>query len=387
MNEHFMKAFFRSILLTLILISGCKDPFTPALPFEESNFLVVEGYIDVGEDAVTTIKLSRTTQVKQGKVRPNYELGASVSIINDIGEIHSVIERGDGQYSTDSLFLPLDRDYRLRIVTANEREYYSEFTKPLISPEIDSVYWQFEPYGVRISVATHDPVGETDYYQWDFEEVWETPSPFLSIYTVRNRQYVMRDYDEIQEMRTCWKKGFPTGLVLASSTSFVPNSLISKSLVFIPLSTEKLGEKYSILVRQHALNQDAYDYLRIMEKNATQVGSFFDPQPSQLSSNISSTDSNDPVVGYIGAYTTSKKRIIIKEEDLPHWDFYIGCDVIGVTNHPDSIAKYHGFLGYVPVNFPPSTHDYMIATNAFCVDCRLRGGKGGPANKPDFWDE
>jgi hypothetical protein len=230
-------------------------------------------------------------------------------------------------------------------------------------------------------------VGETDYYQWDFEEVWETPSPLLSIYKVKNKQYVFRDYDEIQEMRTCWKKGFPSGLMIASAASFVANSQITKPLIFIPLSTEKLGEKYSVLVKQHALSQEGYDYLRIMEKNTTQVGSFFDPQPSQLNSNISSTGSGDPVVGYIGAYATSQKRIIIRVEELPRWNFQLSCTTAAVKNDPDSIAKYHGLQGLSPVTFVDMTQSYMIVTHPFCNDCRLRGGKGGPANKPDFWDE
>ena len=382
-----MKAFFRSIFLALMLVPGCKDPFDPKLPFEESNFLVVEGYINVGEDAVTTIKLSRTTQVKQGKVRPNYELDASIFIIDDIGEIYSVIERGQGRYSTDSLSLPLDRNYRLQIITTNGNEYYSEFTTPSVSPEIDSVYWQFAREGVTIFLATHDPQNQTDYYQWDYEEIWEERSPFFSIYSYSRGVYTFRPYEEIQEMRRCWKDGYPAGLLITSVATLVPNSPIAKPLIFIPRGTVKLAEKYSVLVKQHALSKEAYDYLRIMEKNTTQVGSFFDPQPSQLNSNISSSDSGDPVVGYIGAYTTSQKRIIIKPEDLPEWTYSLYCTSVLVTDHPDSLKKYYETLGYIPITFVQDQGGDATATKNVCIDCRMRGGKGGDANKPFGWDE
>jgi hypothetical protein len=380
-----MKVFLRSFLVTVVFISGCKDPFDPKLPFAESNFLVVEGYINVGENAVTIIRLSRTTEIKEGRVKPNPEREASISILDDIGETYPVIERGNGSYSTDSLFLALDRSYRLKIVTANGKEYYSEFTTPVQSPAIDSVHWKLEPDGVVISVSTHDPLDQTKYYQWDYEEVWEIESPFLSVYKVSGGQYVMREYDEIQEMRKCWKKGFPKGIMMTSTASFVPNAPITKPLILIPLAHDKLSERYSVLIKQHALSKEGYEYLRIMEKNTTQVGSFFDPQPSQLHSNISAIDSSEPVIGYIGAYTTSQVRLFIyHQEQLPDWEWDLGCGAIGVTNHPDSIAKYHLQRGYVPITFVDAGHTFMTATTPVCNDCRLRGGAA--ANKPDFWD-
>jgi hypothetical protein len=54
------------VLIALVVfctLISCKDPFEPNIPFDETNFLVVEGYINVG-GGITTIKLTRNLMIK-----------------------------------------------------------------------------------------------------------------------------------------------------------------------------------------------------------------------------------------------------------------------------------------------------------------------------------
>jgi hypothetical protein len=380
-----MKGFIRQIILVFVFgnfLLGCKDPFVPGSSYQESGILVVEGYINIGEGAITTILLSRTSPINEPNVQPKV-LHAIVSIQDENNNTYPLTERGDGAYSSDPLSLVLSDRYRIVIQTENGKEYLSEFTTPVQTPPIDSVSWQWAPEGVTISVSTHDPQSQTRYYQWDYEEVWETPSEYLSIYSYYNGVFTFRPDEERKAMKRCWKRSSPAHLLVASTASLTIDKIAMKRLIHIPYSAEKLADKYSVLVKQHALSRQAYDYLQIMEKNTDDVGSFSDPQPSQLYGNIFAPAPDEPVVGYIGAYTTSQQRIFINVKDLPSWEFNLYCRNVLVVTQPDSLALYFDVLKYLPITFSDGSRTAVFATQAPCADCRIRGGDN---DKPDFWE-
>ncbi len=361
---------------------GCKDPFSPNLSFKETHFLVVEGYINVGTDAVTVIKLSRTVSLKEPNAEPLMEEGASVSIEDDLGNTYSLTETKAGIYTSALLSLPLDRQYRIQIST-NEQEFLSEFTTPIQTPAIDSITWKREgDEGVNIRVATHDPYKSTLFYQWDYEEIWELRSSYLSVYDYTNGSFVPRENEEIRNMLVCWRRNTPSDLITQSTAKLSEDGLYVK-IVNIPLFSSKLYENYSVLVRQHALSVNAFNYLQIMVKNTNSLGTFYDPQPSQLIGNIKATDSDEPVIGYMGTYTTSEQRINIRSMDVPDWHSTLFCNEI-FTSLSDEEAIEFNFSTY---NWTPTTIDEFNrigGTSASCADCRLRGGNN---DQPSFWEE
>jgi hypothetical protein len=371
------------LLVTLIVTLGCKDPFSPDLPFKKSNFLVIEGYINVGVDAVTVIRLSRTVRVSEPQAGPLMEQDAIIVIEDALDNTYSLTELENGVYVSDTLTLPLDRQYRIRIsTTGEEKEYVSEFTTPIQTPAIDSVSWARVARGVDINVATHDPENKTLYYQWDYEETWETKSPFFSFYGY-NGDFYLRDEPEILAMKRCWKTAVPENLLVESLAKLHTNA-VSKTLIAIPVAAERLSEKYSVVVRQHVLSLQAYNYMQIMSKNTNDLGTFYDPQPSQLIGNISVQNSNEPVIGYIGAYTTSEQRIYIHWLQVPGWGFNLLCEQVSVLmSNADSVQKYFVDHNYTPIT-EDETFQYMFATQPRCADCRLRGGNN---EEPDYWDD
>lgn len=380
-GQSFIVALF---LLVFGSLHSCKDPFTPDIKFTETNFLVVEGYINVGTDVVTTIHLSRTVPPDEVLAEPSPEEGASVLIEDDLNTTYALTEFEPGVYISDSLSLPLDREYRIRIFSNDESEYVSEFVIPLQTPAIDSVTWIRDGNGVDINVTTHDPQGSIQYYQWDYEEIWELRSPFFSFYhyDLINAELVPRPEQQILNMKKCWARATPSDIKTLSIQGLSSTSA-SLTLIKIPLFDEKLGENYTVLVRQHALTQPAHNYLEVIRKNTNEVGTFFDPQPSQLIGNISARSSNEPVVGYMGAYTTSEQRIYISNDDVPGWGFDLGCMQMSVSAHPDSLGKYFasGMLTPITYNEPRTA---VFATWFNCANCLTRGGDN---NKPDFWDD
>src|SRR5262249_19773162 len=129
-------------------------------------------------------------------------------------------------------------------------------------------------------------------------------SPFTSDFmwdgdTIRPRQPV-----EQVKMRTCWGS-FSSNGPQFYSTAHLAGVWAPHRLTSIAHGSDRLRVRYSINVRQHVLTEDHYNYLALMEKNTRQNGTFFDPMPAQLRSNIHNvTNTDEIVVGYVGVYTT-----------------------------------------------------------------------------------
>ena len=288
-----------------------------------------------------------------------------------------------GVYVSEALNLPVEKKYKIKIRTSDGEEFNSEFSTPIITPKIDSVSWKLLTEGIGIYVTTHDSENKTRYYQWEYEETWITPSVFQSFYYYKAGALYKRPADERVLMRRCWKHGQSPDLTVTSTTNLTQDVVQSKLLRFLPLHTEYLDERYSILVRQHAISKEAFEYLEIMKKNSTNVGSFTDPQPSQLFGNITSSDSDQVVVGFMQCYTTEEVRIFITAAEVPQWAFSLHCTHPYVMDNPDTLMKYFEVMGMIPAEQAggPDSPD-VYASQAPCIDCRLRGGS---TNRPDFW--
>jgi hypothetical protein len=365
--------------LLLIIAMGCKEPFDANIAGEETGFLVVEGYINVGNDAVSTIKLSRTTDVSESMQQVR-ESNAVIAIEDEQGNQFFLEESEEGIYTSEKLSLSIEQKFRISILTAAKKQYYSRFEQPIVTPAIDSLIWDRVSEGVAINVFTHAPNNNTRYYQWDYEEAWEVKSPFMTHYYYSGGQILLRPLDERDKMSLCWKYDYPNRL-LTASTATLSVDAVMKQLVLIPVSDERISSRYAITVRQTALSREHYEYLELMEKNTNEVGTFSDPQPSELYGNIFHESSDEPVIGFIGAYTTSEARIFIKEREVPDWNFNMYCEVTAIPANPDSLKAYLGG-SYVPVLIAPEAGIVYISP-LHCVDCRSRGGKN---IKPDYWD-
>ena len=119
-------------------------------------------------------------------------------------------------------------------------------------------------------------------------------------------------------------------------------------LLFIEPASEKLSVLYSINVKQYALSHEAYLFFEKVKKNTEQVGSVFDPQPSELQGNIHCiTIPDEMVVGYVDILEEKTQRIFISNAMLPGWNYRAHCRVFKIDNNPDSIRKYGiGFMAY-----------------------------------------
>jgi hypothetical protein len=326
----------------------------------------------------TIIRLTRTLKLSDA-ASIKTENNAQITVEGKDNTTRSLTFAGRGYYKSPGLNLVIGNEYRLRIRTTDGKEYLSEYVKARQTPAIDSISWDRDNDGVRIYANTHDPSRKSIYYRWDYDETWEIHSKYLSYYIFNPVTGMVRQRTVPDELvYTCWRYDTASTIPLANSANLTEDIIYKAPLLHIPFGSDRLSVRYSIQVRQYALDKDAYDFFELMKKNTEQIGSFFSPQPSELRGNIHcSTDPKEYVLGYITASTVDTKRIFIQTA----WQFDLTCDDVEVVNTREEMFKYFAQGDYIPYSFN-MIDNIWLASSARCVDCRIRGGR---LARPSFW--
>ena len=382
----------RHLFLVLIAtIISCKKPYLPPVINSSANYLVVEGVINSGQDS-TIIKLSRTV-VLSGKTTAKPELKASVTVENDQSAVYPLSEIGGGEYAVAALSLDNTRQYRLRIKTAGGKEYISDFAAVKINPPIDSVGFIVQNKGIQLYLNTHDPDNNTHYYRWDYKETWLFHAKYGSAYVTNGTAIVSRT--SAQNITTCFGNEESTSILLGSSAKLKEDVIYQNPITQVAAISEKLESKYSILVKQYALTQDAYNFWVNLKRNTEQLGNIFDAQPSTANGNIHCiTDPTEPVIGYISVTNVQQKRIFIVNSQLPQdWvpTYPYSCELDsaffcrGTPCYQNDVAEFMIPSGSteIPVNAiysGPVVIGYL-GSDRECADCTIRG----VVKQPAFW--
>ena len=144
-----------------------------------------------------------------------------------------------------------------------------------------------------------------------------------------------------------------------------------------------MSERYSVLVRQYALDKKGYNFYQLMKKNTESLGSIFDAQPTEITGNVHAvSDATTPVIGYVTATSVDSLRLWITTNQVPLWKPWADCSQNKILNpmidNVDSYIKDHDWLVYLII---PYSNQLFIA-RGLCVSCRIRGGS---THKPAFW--
>jgi len=403
--------------IVFVVIAGCRKPYTPPAITAHASYLVVEGLINSGTDS-TIIKLSKTVNLSN-KTTINPVLNAILTVESDKGGSFVLTTISPGMYGSAGLNLDGTLKYRLRIKTADNNEYLSDFVPVLISPPIDTVSYDVRDNGIQISTSTHDPQNSTHYYRWEYQETWVIHSKYYSFYKSNGDTVIERDLVNDQVYQ-CWQSDTSNVIVLGSSANLTKDIISNLPVTFIESTSPKLDgalsivisqfapstSAYSILVKQYALTGDAYTFYLNLKKNTEQLGSIFDAEPSQVPGNIHSvTNPSEPVIGYVSAGATTTKRIFITNQQIPAaWlpvNANADCKLDSLylyTFPPTSAvpinqeneyfnynkgAKY--FTVLIPIALLVNTMTGVVightGSSRECVDCTIKGTNKQPA----FW--
>ena len=370
-----MKNLFIYIIFFITAV-GCKEKYTAPVQSPATGYLVVEGFINSGLEP-TNITLTRTTKLYDS-VNIIYEHNAQVSIEGENQETFPLYANANGVYLSSSLQLNSNEKYRLKIKTQAGKEYVSNFTLVKSTPDIDSISWRRENGGVKIYVNTHDPQNNTRYYLWKYEETWEFHATYYSsieyIYDPATGLPNYVDYRHADQsvdttIHKCWNTVISTNINLGSSEK-LSDDIIYLPLVYIEPASVKLSVLYSINVRQYALSHDGYLFFQRIKKNTEKVGSIFDAQPSET------------VVGYVDISQEKQKRIFVRNEELPGWNYKTRCAFTVIDNQFDSIRKYGiGLYPTTPAVVSLGIKKFFATSEESCMNCTVTGSNVRPA----FW--
>lgn len=380
-------------LVLLLALPACTDPYLPDIIKTPPSYLVVDGFIN--SQGPTTFKLTRTYAVGASTAAP-VETRATVYVEDNAGTRYLLTESSlKGFYTAAALPISPARKYRLHFNTLTGKEYASDFVAVKPTPAVDAVNWQAESTGLNIAVNTHDATGTTQYYRWETDETWEiTPIYNPTVEYVNNAMRTI----VVPFPSLCWGNAHSTAIQVYKTTALTQDVVVNFRLRQLPVNSERLNTQYSLLVQQHALTKEEYEYWELLRKNTESIGSLFDPQPAQLTGNVHClSNSVDLALGFVGTHSVTEKRIFIRRQELPqNWRLlsgYESCQPVDtISLYPPAPAAtpaqilastFSAATGYLPINSVYANGGVAAYTGKSrdCVDCRTRG----TSIKPSYW--
>jgi hypothetical protein len=298
---------------------------------------------------------------------------------------------GIGTYVSSPLNLDVNQKYQLAVTTMEGKKYLSDLVTPKPAPPIDSITWQIvydasaANDALKLYVNAHDPSNNTRYYRWDYTETYQHQSWFQTFW-YRVEDMIFPIDNPSQSTYNCWSIGNSTSILLGTSITLSADVISQAVIASFPKDDPRLDVRYSTLVRQYPLDQEAYNYWLTVQKNSQSLGGLFDLQPSQIRGNIHGiTNPNDPVLGYVSASSVQELRTFIDNRDLPGWKSSppVNCPITIIPTDPQNTLRWNYSdtskdVYYFNSGNPPTIN----ITYKDCLDCRYQGGTN---IQPPFW--
>ena len=373
---------YHIMILLLVLCGSCIEPFTPQSE-ESQNVLVINGFIS-DMDGPHQVEISRSTPFNNPHFVP--VSGCVVAVEDETGQMVEYIEISPGIYETnlEPGFLQVGKSYALYASTPEGKEYRSDYETMLACAPIDRIYYEEEQQGtanpdvslkgIQFYTDVKGTSETASNYRWQLEETWEYTAPYLADFIWYGKGVLPYNSDSTYE---CHITTEVKGLFSASSRYLSVNLLNRHPLHYVSNKTPRLKIRYSVLVDQHSLSNEAFDYWDKMESQTSEGGGLYDSQPSSAIGNIYNVnDPTEEVMGYFYATQIKQERLTL----VPHFEFEIEgytCNLDTIENFADLNNEFpHFFIAIDTTEGPP-----FIYGGKECFDCRLFGGSLTP---PDF---
>jgi hypothetical protein len=378
-----MKTYISALVLTIFLITaGCIEKFTPNLHTTQ-YYLVASGLI-TDQPEVYTVKLFWS--ITPGEEASVPITGCDVSVYDDLGHVYRFTEASDpGYYNSDTSSFrgEIGRKYTLHIETNNATSsHYSYESDPVEMkpvPPIDSVYYEKvlirektasegAQEGSQIYLNTYDPEGKCRFFRWDYVETWKFIIPWEGVLN-----------------KLCWVSENSKNINVKSTAVLSQDRIEGYPVNFVTNQTDRLSERYSILVNQYSISENEYSYWDQVQNLTQNNGGLYDIVPFSVTGNLFCMENpEEQVLGYFSVSAKKSKRIYIDEifqgianqyRNCPADTFYYAnsAQIPGLNQYRWIIYECHGSCGDIEV----TTNDHG------CGDCTVRG----TMFKPDFWED
>ena len=371
--------------LILIVAATCIDPFHPRLT-ETQDLLVVNGMI-TDQPGIYRVEVSRSSPFDDPAFLPVED--CVVRVADDKGSTITYSENSFGVYTAylDSDFLGTNKAYQLYVRTPDGREYLSAYDSLMACPPIDNLYYELDNHGtedpevnlrgVQFYIDVKGNRNESGNFLWKLEETYEYISSYLIQYIWDGTD--LKGFSPADSLHTCYKT-LPIQELFAASTSYlIKNELIKYPLNYVSDESRRLMIRYSLLVKQYSLSDEAFLYWDKLKKQMTGRSGLYQTQPYTSDGNIFNIDDpGEKVLGFFYASQVKEKRIMVESP------FYIRlylCPLDTVMS-PSELPVELVYL--ISLNEETETGPPYGWTSIDCFDCRF---SGGTITRPDFWPD
>ena len=386
-----MKIKLLNIFSVLLLITqvSCVEKYWPDLGGAYQDALVVDGTI-TNQPGPYTVKLSRSTSVEFPKWQAY--TGCAVSILCDDGSSEQFTESEAGVYLSSPFGMQgeIGKKYKIIIYTPNEQVYESDFQELKDPVELASVYHEEEIQpsedlnhdleGLRFYLDTEAATIDTNYLLWKLESTYKFQSSYLIRYIYDHRRLEL--FPQPDSFYTCWKSDQIPELFTYETAQLSEPFIKHFPLYFVSTEDRELSIRYSLLVHQLTITEEAFSYWNSLREQNENQGALYNKQPYQILGNIKNTKHPDePVMGYFLVAGVSEQRIFVNRPSL-HF-YYWNC-VLTQADYERVGDLRRSSSSEWPIYLTTDNNGRMAFPDHRCLDCREKDGK---IEEPEFWEE
>jgi len=391
------------LVLPGLLLVSCVEEFM----FENETFeylLVVDATLT---DEVKHHEIYINRAHKFEALEPNKVTGATVKIIGN-NTTYLFEEKVSGTYvSLDSFSAQPNITYHLEITTKNGNNYTSSTNQLTTKTNIDNLYAVREVNangedGVGLYIDSFDPSSTSNYYRYEFDETFKVIAPR---WVDKDAYIVIEDYPDCavgliprpEDFKICYRTETSPIVNVTTTLNLTEDRLQKFPVNFLSSEDYKISHRYSIMVRQYVITEQAYAFWDIMNSFVEEGSLFSQVQGGFVAGNITSvSNSNEKVIGFFEVSATDSKRIYFNYEDFypgePLPPYAVVCELDAPPVY-DPINPQCGYIMDVIRNrgkvylqpnvgeFPGGGPYIMVLTA--CGDCRALG----ETEPPGFWVE
>jgi len=374
-----------SVLLTVFLMFSCIKPYFPQIDANAEKKYVVSGRV-TDKEGWQEVEVSISSPIESPEYIP--VTGCQVDILDNKGNDFLLEEYEPGLYHVwmGQEYLYCGASYRVNVIAPGGEVLVSGSDTMSTGPQVDSVYYLIKDIpttdpekSLRVMQFYADLNAKGDYsqyYKWEIVETWEYHAAHRGEYYYDGTVHIISPPD-ISTL-VCWRTDLVKNIFTLSTRNLSQNRYNQYPLHALDGHTSRLGILYSILVRQFALSESAYNYWEQLRINSNEQGGLYEKQPLAIKGNLINVSNPErEVLGYFYAASESVKRYFY--HNIP------GIDLDFNYNCTEELLGMGGWRNIEPWQYPIYFYygeEGIKTLTDECIDCRL---SGGTIAKPDFW--
>jgi hypothetical protein len=382
----------KEYIYLLILLTSCIERYYPESDDIFTGTLVINASL-TNIPGTQTIQISRSDGLIYPELIP--ESSCVIELENQAGEQLSFSEASPGYYNANvpEDFMRIGDQYMLRVLTSDGNVYLSDYSQLHPPTAIDKIYYEVESYptsdpgvnvdGIQFYLDFKIDADSSEFMRWELLETYEFHNPNYDGF-IYSYDRVLRPMPDSLDDRQCWITGHVNAIYTLDAANMTSPSYTHMPLHFVSNETQRLSYGYSLLLRQHAMDEPSFRYWDELKKNSHTQSGLYDRLPSMNLSNIYNVDDpEERVLGFFGVSGVSDKRFFVQEvAGLRKYDIKF-C-----WPFPERPRFRYLMTPDLPVYVstgidPEMGGSHSGETILKCLDCRVRTGSSGDA--PDFW--